>query len=148
MDLSTSITTNISSGDTTHISANKPRLLSYDKPHTIQVSRCGDELDGVHRRRMPNTQDRQGKYLLSTTPTRQQVACWSLRMGTIFRNTTTNDGTRGVQPRTTHETKYNQRGPSKEKGTTWANPLDEVLQGRMLSQIVTKQGRFHMTNSY
>ena len=54
-------------------------------------------------------------------------------MGTNLRNTTTNDRTLGVQPRTTHGTKGNQRGPSKEKGSTWANPLDEVLQRRMLA---------------
>jgi len=133
VDLSTSVTTNIGSRNTTHLSANKLGLLSYEKPHTIQVSRCGDELDGMHRRRMPDTQDRQGKYLLSTTPTTQQVACWSLRMGTNLRNTTTDDRTLGVQPRTTHGTKNYQRGPSKEKRTTWANPLDEVLQRRMLA---------------
>jgi len=133
MDLSTSVTTNIGSGDTTHLSANKPGLLSHEKPHTIQVSRWGNELDGVHRRCMPNTQNGQGKYLLSTTPTTKQVACWSLRMGTNMRNTTTNDGTFGVQQRTTHRTKADQRCSPKEKRTTWANPLDEVLPGRMLA---------------
>jgi len=138
IDLSTSVTTNIGSRNTTHLSTNKPGLLSYEKPHTSQVSRRGNELDGVHRRCMPNTQNRQGKYLLSATPTTKQVACWSLRMGTNLRNTTTNDRTLGVQPGTTHGTKDDQWGPSKEKGTTWANPLDEVLQRRMLA---TQRGK-------
>jgi len=128
MDLSTSITTNISSGATTHLSANKPRLLSYDKLRTIQVPRCGNELDGMYRRYMPNTQKRQGKDLLSTIPKTKKVTCCSLGMGTNMRNTTTNDRTRGVQRRTAHRTKDDQRGAPKEKGTTWANPLDEVLQ--------------------
>jgi len=133
IDLSTSITTNISTRNTTHLSANKPRLLSDEKPHTIQMPRGGNELDGVHRRCMPNTQNRQGKHLLSTNPTTKQVACWSLRMGTDMRNATTNDGTLRVQPRTTRGTKDDQRGPPKEKGTRWTNPLDEVLQGRVLA---------------
>jgi len=133
MDLSTSITTNISSRDTTHLSTNKPGLLSYEKPHTIQVPRCGNELDGMHRRCMSNTQVRQGKHLLSTTSATKQVACWSLRMGTDMRNTTTNDGTIRVQQRTTHGTKDNQWGSPEEKRTTWANPLDEVLPRRMLA---------------
>jgi len=133
MDLSTSITTNISARNTTHLSANKPRLLSDEKPHTIQMPRGGNELDGVHRRCMPNTQNRQGKHLLSTNPTTKQVACWSLRMETDMRNTTTNDGTLRVQRRTTHGTKDDQRGPPKEKGTTCTNPRDEVLQRRVLA---------------
>jgi len=138
MDLNTSIMTNISSRNTTHLSTNKPRLLSYEKPHTIQVSRCGNELDSVHRRCMPNTQNRQGKHLLSTTPTTKQVACWALRMGTNMRNTTANDGTLGVQRRTTHGTKDNRRGPPKEKGTAWANPRDKVLQRWILA---TQRGK-------
>ena len=121
MDLSTSVTTNISSRNTTHLSANKPGLLSYEKPHTVQVSRGGNELDGMPRRRMPNTQKSQGKHLLSTNPTTKQVTSWSLRMGTSMRNTTT------------YGTKDNQRGPPKEKETTWVDPLDEVLQGQMLA---------------
>jgi len=121
MDLSTSVTTNISSGNTTHVSANKPGLLSYKKPHTVQVSRCGNEPEGIHRRGMPNTQNRQGKHLLSTNPTTKQVTCWSLRMGTSMRDTTT------------YGTKDDQRGLPKEKGTTWADPLNEVLQGRILA---------------
>jgi len=133
MDLSTSITTNISSRDTTHLPTNKPGLLPYVEPHAIQVPRRGNELDGMYRRCMPNTQDGQGKHLLSTTSATKQVACWSLRMGTDMRNATTNDGTFGVQRRTTHGTKDNQRGSPEEKRTTWANPLDEVLPGRMLA---------------
>jgi len=133
MDLSTSVTTNISSRNTTHLSANKPGLLSHEKPHAIQVSRCGNELDGMHRRCVPNTQNRQGKHLLSTNPTTKQIACWSLRMGTDMRNTTTNNGTFQVQQRTTHGTKDDQRGPPKEKGATWAYPLDQVLPRRMLA---------------
>ena len=82
---------------------------------------------------MPNTQNSQGKHLLSTKPTPKQVTCWSLRMGTDMGNTTTNDGTLGVQHRTTHGTKDDQRGARKEKGTTWADPLDKVLQRRMLA---------------
>jgi len=121
MDLSTSVRTNISSRNTTHLSANKPRILSYEKPHTVQVSRCGNELDGVHRRCMPNTQNRQGKHLLCTTPTTKQVTCWSLRMGTDMRSPTTNG------------TKDDQRGPPKEKGATWADPLDQVLPRQMLA---------------
>jgi len=121
MDLSTSVTTNISSRNTTHLSANKPGLLSYEKPHTIQVSRCGNELDGMHRRCMRNTQNRQGKHLVSTNPTTKQVTCWSLRMGTDMRSPTTN------------RTKDDQRGPPKEKGTTQADPLDKVLPRRMLA---------------
>jgi len=78
MDLSTSVTTNISTRNTTHLSANKPGILSYEKLHTVQVSRCGNELDGMNRGCMPNTQNSQGKHLLSTTPTTKQVTCWSL----------------------------------------------------------------------
>jgi len=51
-------------------------------------------------------------------------------MGTDMQNTNTKDGTLGVQRRTT---KDNQRGPPKEKGTRRADPLDEVLPGRMLA---------------
>ena len=139
MDLSTSITTNISPRNTTHLSTNEPTILSTGQPTTTgQMLKTRNELDGVHRRCMPNTQDRQGKCLLSATPTTKQVACWSLRMGTSLRNTTTNDRTLGVQPRTTYGTKDNQWGPSKEKGTTWADPLDEVLPGRMLATQVGK----------
>jgi len=133
IDLSTSITTNIRSRDTTHLSAYKPGLLSHGKPHTIQMSRCANELDSMYRRYMPNTQNRQGKHLLSQTPTTKQVACWSLRMGTGMRNTTTSNGTLRVQRRNACGTKDKQRGPLKEKGTTWANPLDEVLPRRMLA---------------
>jgi len=133
MDLSTSITTNISSRDTTYLSTNKPRLLPYEKPHTIQVPRSGNELDGVHRRCVPHTEIGQGKHLLSTTPTTKQVACWSLRMGTDMRDTTTNHGSLRVQRRTTEGTKDNQWGTPKEKGTTWTNPLDEMLQRRVLA---------------
>jgi len=119
MDLSTSVTTNISSRNTTHLSANKLGLLSYEKPHTIQVSRCRNEFDGMHRRCMPNPQDRQGKHLLSTTPTTKQVACWSLRMGTKMRNTTNKTGPSGFNeeppkgPKTTsgvHQRKKEQHG--------------------------------------
>jgi len=138
MDLSTSITSNISSRNTTHLSTNKPGLLPYERPHTIQVPRRGNELDSVHRRCMPHTQNRQGKYLLPTTPTTKQVVCWYLRMGTDMRNTTTNDGNLRVQRRTTKGTKDNQRSPPKEKGTTWTNPLDEVLQRRVLA---TQRGK-------
>jgi len=126
--LSTSITTNISARNSTHTSANKPGLLSNEKPHTIQVPRCRNELDGMHRGCMPNTQNRQRKPLLSTTPTTKQVACWSLRMGRDMRNTTTSNGTLRVQRGTTRGTKGDQWGPAKEKGTTWTNPLDEVLE--------------------
>jgi len=70
---------------------------------------------------MPNTQKRQGKHLLSTTPTTKQVTCWSLRTGTDMRGSTT------------HRTKDDQWGPPKEKGTTWADSLNEVLQRRMLA---------------
>jgi len=121
MDLSTSVTTNISSRNTTHLSANNRGLLSYERPHTLQVFRCGHELEGMHRRCMPNTQNRQGKRLLSTTPTTKQVTCWSLRMGTDMRSPTTN------------RTKNDQRGPPKEKGATWADTLDQVLPRRMLA---------------
>jgi len=133
MDLSTTITTNISSTETTHLSTNKPGLLPYEKPRTIQVPRSGNELDGVHRRCMPHTNVGQGKHLLSSTPTTKQVASWSLRMGTDIRNTTTNDGNSRVQRRTTKGTKDNQRGPPTDKGTTCTNPLDEVLQRRVLA---------------
>jgi len=75
----------------------------------------------MHRRCMSNTQNGQGKHLLSTTPTTKQVTCWSLRMGTDMRGPTTN-GTKG-----------DQRGPPKEKGTTRADPLDKVLPRRMLA---------------
>jgi len=113
---------------------NKPTILSTRQPTTTgQVLKTRNELDGVHRRCMPNTQVGQGKRLLSTTSTKQ-VACWSLRMGTDIQNTTTNDGNLRVERRTTEGTKDNQRGPSKEKGTTWANPLDEVLERRMLAK--------------
>jgi len=54
-----------------------------------------------------------------------------------MRNATTNDGTFGVQRRTTHGTKENQRGSPKEKRTTWANPVDEVL----LRWMLATQGR-------
>jgi len=54
-------------------------------------------------------------------------------MGTNLRNTAAGDRTLGVQPGTTHGTGDNQRGPPKEKGTTWTNPLDEVLQRRVLA---------------
>jgi len=121
MDLSTTITTNISSRNTTHLSANKPGLLSYEKPHTVEVSRGGNELDGMHRRCMPHTLNRQGKHLHSTTPTTKQATCWSLRMGTDMRGPTTNG------------TKDDQRGPPKEKGTTWADPLDKMLSRQMLA---------------
>jgi len=50
IDLGTSITTNISPRNNTHLSANEPGLLSHEKPHTIQVSRSGNELDRMHRR--------------------------------------------------------------------------------------------------
>jgi len=133
MDLSTSVTTNISSRDTTHLPTNKPGLLPYEMPHTIQVPWSGNELDGVHRRCMPNTQDGQGMHLLSTTSTTKQVACWSLRIGTDMRNTTTDNGNLRVRRSTTKGTKDYQRGLSKEKGTTWTNPLDEVLQRRVLA---------------
>jgi len=133
MDHSTSITTNISSRDTTHLSTNKPGLLTYEKPHTIQVPRSGNELDGMYRRCMPNTQVGQGQHLLSTTPATKQVTCCTLRMGANMRNTTTNDGTLGVQRRTAHWAKDDQRGPPKKKGTTWANPPDQVLPRRMLA---------------
>jgi len=133
MDLSTSITTNIGARDTTHLSTNKSGLLSHEKPHAIQVPRCGNELDGVYRGYMPDTQIRQGKHLLSTTPATKQVACWSLRMGADVRDTTTDDGTVWVQRRTTHGTKDDQWGSPKKKGTTWANPLDEVLPRWMLA---------------
>jgi len=121
MDLSTSVTTNISSWNTTHLSANKPRILSHERPYTVQVSWCGNELNGMHRRCMPNTKNRQGKHLLASTPTTKQVTCWSLRIGTDMRNTTT------------YGTKDDQRVPPKEKRTTWADPLDEVLQRWMLA---------------
>jgi len=134
MDLSTSITTNISSRNTTHLSTNKPTILSTRQPTaTGPVLKTRNELDGLHRRCMPDTLEGQGKHLLSTTPTTKQVACWSLRMGTDMRNTTTNDGNLRVQRRTTEGTKDNQRGPPKEKGTTRTNPLDEVLQRRVLA---------------
>jgi len=87
----------------------------------------------MHRRCMPNTFERQGRGLLPTTPTTQQIGCCSLRMGTNMRSTTTNDGALGVQQRTTHGTKNDQRGSPKEKRTTWANPLDEMLPGRMMA---------------
>jgi len=113
---------------------NKPTILSTRQPTTTcQGLKTRNELDGLHRRCMPNTLEGQGRCLLSATLTTKQVTCGSLRMGTNLRNTTTNDRTLRVQPRTTHGTKDNQRGPSKEKGTTWANPLDEVLQRRMLA---------------
>jgi len=54
-------------------------------------------------------------------------------MGTDIRNTTTSNGALRVQRRTTKGTKDNQRGPPKKKGTTWANPLDKVLQRRVLA---------------
>jgi len=133
MDLNTSITTDIRPRNTTHLPANKPGLLSHEKPHTIQVSRCGNELNGMYRRYMPNTQNRQGEHLLSSTPKTKQITCWSLRMGTNTRNTTTKDGTLGVQRRTTQRTKDDQWGPPNEKGTTWADPLDEVLPRWMLA---------------
>jgi len=138
MDLSTSITTNIGSRNTTQLSANKPGLLSYEKPYTIQVSRCGNELDGMHRRCMPNTPNRQGKHLLSITPTTTQVACWSLRMGTSMRNTTTKDGTLRVQRRTTHGTKDDQWGTPKEEGTAHSDTLDKMLPRRLLD---TQRGK-------
>jgi len=134
MDLSTSVTTDISPRNTTHISANEPGLLSVEKPRTIQpLPRRGNELDSLHRRCMPNTVERQGKYLLSTTSTTKQVACWSLRMGTEMRNPTTNNRTLRVQQRNADGTKDEQRGPPKEKGTTWVNTQDEVLPRRMLA---------------
>ena len=134
MHLSTSITTNISSWNTTHLSTNKPTILSTGQPTTTsQVLKARNELDGLHRRCMPNTLEGQGRCLLPATPTTKQVTCWSLRMGTDLRNTTTYDRTFGVQSRTTHGTKDNQWSPPKEKGTTWTNPLDEVLPGRMLA---------------
>jgi len=76
---------------------------------------------------MPNTQNGQGKHLLSATPTTKQVACWSLRMGTNIRSTATSDRTLRVQQRNTHWPKNNQRGAPEEEGTTHSDPLDEVL---------------------
>ena len=96
IDLSMSITTNISSRNPTHLSTHKPGLLSYEKPHTIQVPRCGNELDGMHRRCIPNRPNRQGKHLLSSTLRTKQVASWSLRMGTNMQDITTGDWTLGV----------------------------------------------------
>jgi len=122
MDLSTSITTNISSRNTTHLSTNKPTILSTGQPTTTgQMLKTRNELDGLHRRCMPNPLEGQGRCLLSATPTTKQVTCWSLKMGTDLRNTTTYDKTLGVQQRTTHGTKDDQWGSPKEKRTTWAN---------------------------
>jgi len=131
MDLGTSITTNISSRNTTHLSANKPGLLPNERPHSVRVPRTRNELDGMHRRCVRNTLERQGKHLLSTT--KKQIGCCSLQMGTNMRSTATSDRTLGVQQRNTHWPKDDQRGPPKEKGTAWADPLDQVLPRRMLA---------------
>jgi len=116
---------------------NNPTILSTQQPNTTtsQVPRTRNELDGMHRRCMPNTLERQGKHLLSTTT--KPIGCCSLRMGTNIRSTATSDGTLGVQQRNTHWPKDNQRGTRKKEGTTHSDPLDEVLP----RQVLDPQGR-------
>jgi len=133
MDLRTSITANINPRNPSPLSANKPRLLSNEKPHTIQpVPGSGNELDGVHRRCMQNAHNRQGKHLLSTTPTQKQIGSCALPMGTNMRSRSTRCRHLRVQQRTTHWPNENQRSTPKKEGTALSNPLDKVLPRRLL----------------
>jgi len=112
---------------------NKPTILSTRQPSTTtsQMPRTRNELDGLHRRCMPNTLERQGRCLFP--PTTKQIGCCSLQMGTNIRSTATEDRTLGVQQRNTHWPKNNQRGTPKKEGTTHSDPLDEVLPRRVLN---------------